>query len=245
MSEFNEVELMAYADGTLPPERAARIEAAARDNPVLQARIERFQASTRLLQGAFVQADREAATRPLPPALQALLQLPPVAPGPRVVPLRPRRSRPPALRWGLALAASLALGLATALLVTRTGGEATSPALAVALAEALPGQLPSGEPRAISVDGQGWEALVLGSTQQADGRYCRELELLPADPAATAERHWLCQDGAGWAPVTVAEGSAGSGDWQLASGGAPLSPGRRLSTAEEAAALARGWTAPR
>lgn len=53
MPDFSDIDVMAYADGQLPPERAETLRQQAQHDPQLRARIERYRVSQRLLQRAY------------------------------------------------------------------------------------------------------------------------------------------------------------------------------------------------
>src|ERR1043165_5881394 len=97
MARFTDEELVAYADGELPPDRAKLIAEACAAEPQLAARVRLFNESRAALRDAFAQQAGE----PVPERLLKVFDEQPT-----VVPL-PRRPRP---SWiPLALAASIAL----------------------------------------------------------------------------------------------------------------------------------------
>lgn len=229
--------LMAFADGELSPEEAARVVLHLARCPEDQAQVDAIMALTETLG----RAHDPVLSAPLPPAMAALLADPAV-----VVPLR--RRTPLAALAGLALAAGLA---AVALLWP---GAAPAPDLLAqgpvparsVLAEVL-AELPMGETRMVA---KGAEAMVLATLPLPDGRHCREIEIatdtgvLHAGLACTAADGWdivatLTLDPApqagGYVPASGAEIEALTRWLDTAGAGAALSP------EDETALIGAGW----
>ena len=185
MDRLTDEILMAYADGELDRETAEQIaEAAVRDSEV-EARIAAFRRSREVARDAF----REAADEPVPAALEASIKAL-VRDSERsdddtpatVVPFsaqRPRRPSP-ALRWGLALAATVAavaigLGGYVAGLADRNINPGTiemAAAIDADLAEALD-QVPTGGERVIPTG----TFHAIASFQSGKRGLCREFDL--------------------------------------------------------------------
>lgn len=196
MPQFEEQDLMAYADGQLPAAAAAAIAEAARGDAALAQRIERYAATRRVLQSRLASRAEE----PVPQRLLDLLAQPA---GEKVVPLRARRSRP---AWiPLALAASLVL--AVGLLSTRLLLQAPD-ALSVALESA-----PTGTTRPMP-DG---ELVALSTLRTPAGEYCREYA---RSGAAGSDRGLACREGEGrWRERALPQReNPAEGQYQTASG---------------------------
>jgi anti-sigma factor RsiW len=95
----SEIDLHAFIDGELPPERAAAVEAAMARDPVLAARVRDFRGDKLALIAAY----GPLADAPVPAALQAAARAGPLPPITR------RRGRYVVVAGGLAIAASLML----------------------------------------------------------------------------------------------------------------------------------------
>lgn len=260
--------LAAFVDGALSPEEAAAVVMHLADHPQDQAYVDDLIAANEALAAAFSDPLHE----PVPEAIRAAIMGDGATgdapagegaghPGPRhVIPFRPRRPSAVRIGWALALAASVA---AVAVLVTGRPGPSDGRLLTVGpvgdrsdLARALAG-LPALEPWTLA-DGQ--QIMVLATVRTADGRYCREVEIV--DQAAArietgiactrADTGWtvdialqeaLQQDGEGDGFATASgagPGSAGPGSLEqfLDQQGA----GEVLSPEAEALAVGSGWT---
>ena len=230
--------LMAYADGALPPEDAARIEARLASDADLAARLAPF-LGTRDALAAL--ARRDAETLSLPAGLEARLMARMAdaradaaeVHTDRIVAFVPRAAQRIPL-WSGAVAASLALaiGLGGGLMLGQ-GGDAPASPLAAVL-----DTLPSG---GAGVLADGTEISVIASFVSAEGALCREYEVARASGMRSVEV--ACDAGAGWEvqlmlALSGTEGYAPASAPELldlyyeqSAAGAPLSP------EEEAAAL--------
>lgn len=232
--EFDDIEVMAYADGALEATRAAAIGLAAQRDAGLRARIEMFSASRRILGRSF----DAVLDQPVPDALRRWL-----APAPEVAPHHDaggwRRRVQRFSRAPLRIAAAAGLVAALAL-----GWNLQRDAAPDLLAQAAPSleRGASGTPVLIEVADRSIEVLPLASFRSADGRWCRDYEAY-AVTEARSERGRACRDAAGeWSPVVVARDRAPADEYVPASGDAPEAQAlRRLTAEEEAAALAQGW----
>lgn len=235
-AEIEDEMLMAYADGELDAETAARVEAALEQDETLAERLGMFLSTRSTLKAAF---DPPA---PVSPQLEAAVRAM-AAPAPQVVALSARRFNravwvPAAAAACLALAAGLGAGWGLRGPSTPTG---TAPQLALADgAAAALAALPSGQ----SADLQGGHRLtVVASFEDAAGTLCREIA---QDGAGGSVLAVACKAGAGWElRFALAAGTGAAGyqpasapealdAWLAATGaGAPLPP------EAEAEALAR------
>jgi hypothetical protein len=250
--------LAAFVDGELSPEEAAAVVMHLADHPGDQAYVDDLTAANEALAQAFAGPLSE----PVPPAILAAIRGAPaeaaaaaVAPaGANVVPFRPR----PALVAGaLALAAALA-GVALLWPGAAPQGGAVAlglPALGpLAAGDELAGLVetrPAGVPLTLA---SGAEAMVLESFRTGTGRFCREIEVI--DRAHGQIGYAIaCRAAAGWAvEVALAEAAGGPAtDFAPAAGEEAQAltlflrdagETRPLDPAAEAAAIARGWTAP-
>jgi hypothetical protein len=188
-AEIEDTMLMAYADGELDAETAARVEAALERDEALAERLGQFLESRTLLKAAYdppspVSAQLEAAVRAM------------AAPEPVVVSMAARRAAARPAWQPAALAASLALavGLGAGWLLGGPGAS-TAPQLALAQgAEPALASLPAGQ----SVDLPGGQRLTAIATfEDADGTLCRE----------------IAQDGPGGSMLAVA--CRAQGAWEM------------------------------
>lgn len=228
MSDYDDVELMQFADGALDAGRAQRIRAAAALDPALRARIESFVASRRVLGRAF----DEVLERPLPTALRdTVLGMPAARPS-----AQRRRARAP-LRW--ALAASLMAALAL-------GWYAQRPAPPALLALAAPAleRGASGSVQSLQTPQGVVEVLPLASYRADDGRYCRDFRAHRVEPAQDSAQGRACRsDDGSWEAVRIAAAPRADETAFVPAAGAPdAAPAlHRLDAAQEAQALASGW----
>jgi hypothetical protein len=223
--QIDEARLIAWIDGELPPEEAARIERAVADNPGLAVLAE----THRDMRARFAAVFAPLAEEPVAPPLSA-----------EIVSLATMRAAKagaaPARRWWVpgTIAASLVAGLLIGH-IERPGGLDDRPdavALAAPLAQALDRQL-SGEPGPLRV------AL---SFRAQDGAYCRSF-------TGTHLAGIACRSPAGWQLRYAAPAQAiPSGDYRMAGGDAAqtaviatMIAGEPLDAAAERAARAAGW----
>lgn len=236
MRDFDDTEVMAYADGRLEATRAAQLHEVKKSDPELRARIEDFRASTRLLHAAFVPVLSE----PVADSLRRLVMGGPhdTAGIQRTRPARrPRASwRPLALAAGVLLAVAVGVGLYPRAVPTMAGNTL----LSVALHGGVLDRAPSGMPVVIATAADPMEVLPLASYADEEGRLCREFE---AGIAARPRQHGLaCRESGVWVLRALPSGPAYPADnqaYRTAGGSVPASiPGlRRLSDDEEAATL--------
>lgn len=235
--------LMAYADGQLQGEQAARVQAAIAADPALAAAVARHRALATQLRQAYAPVLDE----PVPDRLQALAAAPPPA---SLAQAREAKAAPraPAGRRGpgawLAMAAMLLLGLAVGLLMGRPaqgpiGADADGGLLAQGgLAQALQTQLAS-EPATDVVIGL--------SFRDDQGQWCRSFRI--DDASALAGLACRASDGRWHVPVLA---TAVPEDGELARAGAAIPPAvlaaiddrlgdEPLDAAQERAARDAGW----
>jgi anti-sigma factor RsiW len=123
----SEIELHAFIDGELPPERAAAVEAAMARDPLLAARVRDFRADKRALIAAY----GRLADAPVAAALLKAAQT--------------GSSRPATKRWGRYLVLAGAAALAASLLLTLTPRAPRDPAIEQALGARDHARTPSRE----------------------------------------------------------------------------------------------------
>jgi hypothetical protein len=276
MTAMDKDRLAAFVDGELSPEEAAAVVMHLADHPADQAWVDDLIAANETLAAAFAQPLHE----PVPEAIRAAIFGTPEggagrdADGPaepagqaQVLPFRPRAGaarggRPGIWAAGLALAAGLAaVAVIGPLLRGPAGGGDPG---AVALAALVPGPLaegsalsgllatqPSGTPQEIA---GGQEVMILSSLPLADGRFCRELELLD-EAAGKLSMGIACTAGTGWTvEIVLSEAlgnGAGEGDGFVTASGPEgqsldlfldrLGAGLALDPEAEAKAIAGGW----
>lgn len=226
--------LLAWIDGELPADEAARVAAEVAANPELQAVAEAHRALSKRLKGSFDAVLAE----PVPDRLLAAIN-PPSASVTDLAAVRAARATAPPRRWlpqFAAMAASLAIGLLVgraalapkpAYLVPASDGLRAAGVLEVALNDQLAGQ--AGPVR------------VAISFRDRAGRLCRSWQVERQEGIA-------CRAGAGWTvTAALARAPQPDGAYRMA-GGAPLLAvmdamivGEPLDAAAEQAARQRGW----
>ena len=197
---YSDAQLMAFADGELPPAEAARLRSAALNDAALSRRIQAFSSTGRELGALFASKLNE----PVPDHLLQLLQTLPAAASSTVRALPPRapRLQQAARWWPHALAASLLVALAVTLNLPRTTVLTATPMLAglpadAAQISAVLEATPSGEVVALTVAGHPFELLPTATFRDATGRYCREFTA--SDLVAAAEARALaCRGERDW-----------------------------------------------
>lgn len=240
---YDDLTLMAHADGELDSATMHEIEEAAARDPALAARIAAFRDSRRAVQAAFARPE------PVPAALDAQVAAliaaarAEAAGATNVTALRPRRAVRLMPLWQGAIAASLmlAVGLAAGVMLPR-GGDSGHLDVAVltdpGLAEAL-GRVPAGEREVLP---SGGAMAPIATFVTADGSLCREFEYDARSGETVVSV--ACRDGGDW-DVRLAIAAAAASDgyapassldtldtWLDSSGaGLPMSP------EDEAAAL--------
>ena len=226
--DIDEARVIAWIDGELPADEAARVERAVAGDTALGAIAE----THRAVKARFAAAFGPIADQPVPQP----------APLPRsadVIPIAAARAlkakSAPARRWWVpgAIAASLAAGLVIGQYERPAGvaDRADTLALAAPLSHALDRQL-SGEAGPVRV------AL---SFRAQDGAYCRSF-------AATHLTGVACRTGEGWRLRYAAPGDAPRSDYRMAgndpveaSAIAAMIAGEPFDAAAERRARAKGW----
>jgi len=245
MNTPDDTQLMAYADGALPPEEAAAVAAALARDPALAERAALMRRTRHLARDAL-DAQLEA---PVPPALRAAVEAMAAAQKrPRPAPPRPAWWQRLREGWAsLALPAAVAASVLFGVIGYRIGsapgdaapllaiGQRADPALA-----ALLDRLPSG----VQAQAAGTPVAMIASFRDGAGALCRDFSLEPAQAPRTeavacrsAPGQWelrfasvAAEAGGGYAPA----GAASALDAYLASIGA-VQP---LDAEAERAALA-------
>ncbi len=200
--------LMAYADGELPADEAATLEARLSEDADLTARVRVFSASAAALQG-LKHADTSAA---MPAGLEqalrarvssaaadapAMIAADPVPAG-NVVAFPQRRV--PLWTGALAATVALAVGLGAGLLA----GKGTGPSGNADPVFAALDSLPSGAATTLA---DGTELRMVASFNSSDGALCREYEQIGQN--ATGQLTVACRDQGAWVPqLVVALGGA-------------------------------------
>lgn len=243
--------LAAFVDGALSPEDAAAVVMHLADHPQDQAYVDDLIAANEALAAAFAGPLHE----PVPEAIRAAIMGDAIA-GPgrsRVLPFRPRPSAAVWTGGALALAASVA-----ALAVLMTGGPGPSGARLLTVGPVVEGsdlgrvlaELPALEPGTLK---SGQEVMILATLRTADGRFCREIEIVD-QAEARIDMGIACigQDGDWMVDVAVQEvlHRDDGGSFATASGSGPGSlgqfldqqgAGEALSPEEELQAILSGW----
>ncbi|RHW19077.1 anti-sigma factor [Sphingomonas gilva] len=215
--------LMAYADGELDDLAAKRVERAIEADPALAEQVRQH----RLLTARVAASYARVAAAPVPGHLADMLRS-------NVVPL-PTRERRRHWATGLAMAASLAIGLVVGRGLLPASDSGFDPRISGELAQALDTQLASVQPA-------GAAARVGLSFRARDGRYCRSYEQAEAAGIACREddgwtqRHWIAvprQD-------TQYRQAGANG---IAAAAQAMMAGEPLDAAGERAAREAGWRA--
>jgi anti-sigma factor RsiW len=224
----------AWLDGELSEPQASAMAARVAAEPELAAFAKQHRALNARLAGAFA----PIAEAPVPPRLRAAL----AAPGAEVIDLAAARERRTG-RWslgGLAIAASLALGLAIGVSLPRGAGDGSFRAEGTAIVAA--------GPLASALDRQLASAGAVGGTRigltfrDGAGRYCRTF-------TASAQSGLVCRSGDSWAIEGLIRSESAGGDYRMASGTDPALgalvdtrlAGEPLDEAGERKAVASGW----
>lgn len=200
--------LMAYADGELPADEAATLEARLSEDADLAARVQVFSASAAALQG-LKHADTSAA---MPAGLEQALRArvsSAAADAPAMVAADPvpagnvvafPQRRVPLWTGALAATVALAVGLGAGLLA----GKGTGPSGGADPVFAALDSLPSGE---VTTLADGSELRMVASFNSSDGALCREYEQIGQN--ATGQLTVACRDQGAWVPqLVVALGGA-------------------------------------
>lgn len=231
--------LMAYADGELDELTARRVERAVADDPELAAQLEADQTLRAKLQSHLAPAAEED----IPAAWMAMIAEA-AEEDSKVVSFadaREARTVRGVPRWGagVAIAASLALGVMLGTQVSSSGGalvEKDGMLLASAgLEQALDRQLASAQ--------AGEEVRILASFQREGGDFCRAF-------AGPEHSGIACREAAGWRlerllPGAEAQSSqyrqAGSAEAELMAAAQDMADGEPLDAVQEKAARDSGW----
>ena len=223
---IDETDVIAWLDGELAPEQAARVAQAVSTNPALAALAE----THRAMRARFAAAFGPVANEPvMPPRSAEVVSLAAVRAA------RSGQSPSPARRWWVpgAIAASLVAGLVIGQLGQSGGISDRSEALALApsLARALDAQL-SGQDGAVRV------ALSFRAT---DGTYCRSFTASHLSGVA-------CRSGGSWRLRYAAPAAPTGGAYRMAGNDpaeagaiAAMIAGEPLDATAERTARARGW----
>lgn len=218
--DFNDEELMAYADGELAPERSARLAAALPERPDLARRVAMF-ARVGAIAGESV---RSRMNEPVPDDLRASVEamLRKSAPASATItPLRPRKAAPagPFGTWSMPIAASFAALIAGVLGYWLASGGApgagyyqvagiADPELAAILSK-----LPSGEKARL---GAGEEVSMISSFYRGDQALCREFTI--ARPEKGDHLAVACRNAGAWSiDLALRTGGGGADAYQPAS----------------------------
>lgn len=247
MTIMDKDKLAAFVDGELSPEEAARIVLHLADHPMDQAYVDDLYAANEALTRAFSAPLHE----PVPEALRAAIM---GTSDSKVIPFRPR-SRVTVALAGLALAASV---IAAAVLLTGLMGGPQAQSIALGPLDAtdpVAGVLDN-RPSGIVVQfADGRETMVLASYGMADGRFCREIEVVEVSQRRV-DYAIGCRAGDVWTiEATIAEIASGdTGQDFVPAGEAELDTLTRfldrggasvaLDAAAEAEAIRKGWSAP-
>lgn len=246
--------LAAFVDGALSPEEAAAVVMHLADHPDDQAYVDDLVAANELLAAAYAAPLHE----PVPEAIRAAIMGAPAAlteaaPAPAVLPFRPRQRAAAWIGGALALAAALA---AVAVLMPAAPGPSAVQSLAlgpVAAGSAFERALAASPALTPVMLPGGRELMVLATLRTADGRYCREIEIIDAE-AGTLDIGLACTTGTGGWAVGIAlqetlPGAEGAG-FATASGTSAgvmgafldrIDAGQVLEPAAEGRAIESGW----
>lgn len=197
--EYSDEILMAYSDGELAPDEAARIAAKAESDPDIAARISVFRRTGEVLSMAAAERNRMAPPAESHARIRAQLARSSGKAG-QVVDLQARRNRPRrSAIWSGAIAASIALAIGIGggyWLGQQPGSGSTGPVqvtqLDPALAEKL-SSLPSGE--TASIPGE-VSITPVASFELASGEFCREYELIGTGGSRTVSV--ACNEAGNW-----------------------------------------------
>lgn len=249
-------ELMAFVDGQLSGDEAARIEAAIAADPALAKRIE----AERRLRTVLRRHYDPIAEEPVPASWTAMIAAAATQDEAekrlKVISLasfRAKRAeqaareaadagrpRPFAQRWGtgIAIAASLVLGLFVGSQVTSNGPVRERNGALVAS-----GTLATGLDAQLASAGDEGAVRILTSFQRQGGDYCRVF-------ASQGMSGIACKDKAGWVLERTINGAAaqgseyrqaGSAEMELMTAAQDMAQGAPLDAEQEKAAKAKGW----
>jgi len=221
-------ELAAFADGELPPARAAQVADAVAADPALAREVAAHRALKARLAGHFA----PIAAEPVPDRLTTMLKPSEVVDFTAACERIERRRGIP--RWGWVVGPALAASLALAVFVPRDGenaGYADAQLAAVLDDRLVAEQSPASETR------------VLLSFRNDAGDYCRAFSGIEASGIA-------CRDAQGWKLEMRGAGTdadqsdyrmAGAGDAEVMAKAQEMAAGPALDAGAEARAKAAGW----
>jgi hypothetical protein len=239
---WDEERIHAYVDGELDAFTAARLEAACRQDPALDARVARQRRLRTQLKAQFDAVLDE----PVPARLLLAAKAPASA---TVTPIRPAHRPRTSVQplWLGALAASLVIGLAIGWLAPR---DAALPFATGSNGLVATGYLDTALSQALSSDGRtdSGVQLVL-SFRASDGRYCRSFSL------AAGANGLACQTGKAWRVEVLGQSAATADGPEYRQAGSALSPGvlaaigqlqsgDTLDAEQERQARSGGWRGP-
>ncbi|MES2859411.1 MAG: hypothetical protein V4704_09560 [Pseudomonadota bacterium] len=238
--------LMAFVDGELPPDDAARVETAIAADARLAEMVAHQRALRQILQRAYVPVLDE----PVPDALTRLVrgQAAPLA---DVLPLAARSNRsPPARRWGPPQWAGMAASLVLGVVIAQWLGTPDAARLQVGEGPLLAGaDLAGALERQLASAPQPAAAVAIGLTfRDAGGRYCRSFAIESRQPLAGL----ACRESDGRWHVPVVMESAAAPEAELRQAATALPPavleaidarisGDPLDAAQEQQARDAGW----
>ena len=246
---YSDEQLSAYLDGELLPEERQEIDQAGRTDADVAARLKELQQTDEMVRRAAASID----DRPLPAAVQALLEEP-AGGADNVVSLAERRSARPALGWVSALAASIALVVGFgAGSQFGTDDTATSPLRMtgpVADGSPLFNVLEDGVSATDHALDDDLSVRPVATFKAQSGQYCREFDIFAPDAATRAV---ACRTDGAWRVTIAIAGTASSGStgtYTPATGGTEaaldrylnaLIDGAALGAEEEAALIRKNW----
>ncbi len=264
MTELNDELLVAYADGELSPEDAAKVELALQTDLRVREAVQMFRDTADWSRRAFDDVLREPVPERL---LRAAAGQPDAAEATGAEPSYEGRRAKPAFQGrlaGLAMAASIALaigvgggfGLSQWSVPIEAGSAGISQIGAVDSHGALHSALESGASGALTKVGTGGDVMPLTTFVDRGGRYCREFLTTLADRSGTSAAFGIaCRQPTGtW--LVEAVGAAptpgrGTGDRFVTATGpqehvlqaviGAMSDSGPLALDDEAALLATGW----
>jgi hypothetical protein len=224
-------ELAAFADGELPPARAAELADAVAADPVLAREV----AAHRALKARLADYFAPIAAEPVPDRLGAMLRGTQAEVVDFAAAREQREQRRRLPRWSWAVGPALAASLALAVFLPR-GGEGGSEYADTRLAAVL-------DDRLVAEQSPVAETRVLLSFRNGAGDYCRAFSGIEASGIA-------CRDAQGWKLEMRGAGTdadqsdyrmAGAGDAEVMAKAQEMAAGPALDAGAEARAKAAGW----
>lgn len=256
VSPISDEMLMAFADGELEGDEAARIERAIEASPELAARVEMFLATRLKAQAAFRSVLAEPVPERLLKAATGFQARPPASgtrEGAQVLPFDQSTSRAaPARRWsGMAIAASLVGIMAAGALGFIVGREGEAPGNAMAglfanekSIAAFLGEARDGARRDVAKQ---LNVAVNATYRMGNQALCRTFDVAH-EASATGAQALACYSAGGWKIAGALPTSPKDGLFRPASGGASVEAlldaggaGEALPAAEVEALIGKGW----